>query len=98
MVGATAGRCSAVGVNRCAPDDVLPAIGIARATDKLDKPVIVYPNSGDRWDGRAWTGRSRISVGSAAQRVSAGARIVGGCCRVGPPDIAGIAALAALGR
>jgi S-methylmethionine-dependent homocysteine/selenocysteine methylase len=35
---------------------------------------------------------------SEALWVSAGARIVGGCCRVGPPDIAGIAALAALGR
>ena len=38
----------AVGVNCCAPDDVLPAIGIARV---IDKPVIVYPNSGERWDG-----------------------------------------------
>jgi homocysteine S-methyltransferase len=44
VVGATTGRCSAVGLNCCAPDDVLAAIGITRATDKLDKPVIVYPN------------------------------------------------------
>jgi hypothetical protein len=75
-----------------------PAIGIAIAIDKLDKLVIVYPNNGERWDGRAWTGQSRFSPGLAAQWMSAGARIAGGSCR-GAPDIAGIAALAtALGR
>ena len=83
----------AVGVNCCAPDDVLPAIGIASA---VGKPVIVYPNSGERWDGRAWTGPSRFSAELASQWVAAGARIVGGCCRVGPADIARLAT--ALGR
>jgi homocysteine S-methyltransferase len=75
----------AVGVNCCAPDDVLPAIGLARAAGK---PVVVYPNSGERWDGRAWTGRRTFSAQLAAEWVAAGARIVGGCCRVGPADIA----------
>ncbi|UQX12686.1 homocysteine S-methyltransferase [Candidatus Mycobacterium methanotrophicum] len=75
----------AVGVNCCAPDDVLPAIEPAR---EIGKPVIVYPNSGERWDGGAWTGPSRFSPQLAAQWVSAGARIVGGCCRVRPADIA----------
>lgn len=78
----------AVGVNCCAPDDVLPAIGLARAAGK---PVVVYPNSGERWDGRAWTGRRTFSVQLAAHWVAAGARIVGGCCRVGPADIAELA-------
>lgn len=78
----------AVGVNCCSPDDVLPAIGLARQTGK---PVIVYPNSGESWDGRAWTGSSRFSPQLAPQWVSAGARIVGGCCRVRPPDIAELA-------
>lgn len=78
----------AVGVNCCSPDDVLPAIGLARQTGK---PVIVYPNSGESWDGRAWTGPSRFSPQLAPQWVSAGARIVGGCCRVRPPDIAELA-------
>lgn len=77
----------AVGVNCCAPDDVLPAIGPARA---VGKPVIVYPNSGEHWDGRAWTGRSKFSVELASQWISAGARIVGGCCRVRPTDIAAV--------
>jgi homocysteine S-methyltransferase len=76
----------AVGVNCCAPDDVLPAISMAN----VGKPVIVYPNSGERWDvrRRAWTGSSRFSAQLATQWVEAGARIVGGCCRVGPTDIA----------
>src|SRR5262249_14635100 len=81
----------AVGVNCCAPDDVLPAIGMA----DIGKPVIVYPNSGERWEGRAWTGPSRFSARHASQWVAAGARIVGGCCRVRPADISELATVLA---
>jgi homocysteine S-methyltransferase len=79
----------AVGVNCCAPDDVLPAIQPARETGK---PVIVYPNSGERWDSgrRCWVGPSQFSGQLATQWVAAGARIVGGCCRVRPADIADV--------
>ncbi|MCV7396269.1 homocysteine S-methyltransferase [Mycobacterium paraseoulense] len=77
----------AIGVNCCAPEDVLPAIEIASATGK---PVIVYPNSGERWDGRGWAGPRTFSARLATQWVAAGARIVGGCCRVGPADIADV--------
>lgn len=79
----------AIGVNCCAPEDVLPAIEIAAAAGK---PVIVYPNSGERWDGRGWAGRRSFSARLATQWVAAGARLVGGCCRVGPADIADVAA------
>jgi homocysteine S-methyltransferase len=81
----------AVGVNCCAPDDVLPAIGPAR---QAGKPVIVYPNSGERWDSarRCWVGPSRFSYRLGLQWVSAGARVVGGCCRVRPADIAELTA------
>jgi homocysteine S-methyltransferase len=81
----------AVGVNCCAPADVLPAVTIAR--DVTDKPVIVYPNSGEEWDGarRTWVGQARWSADLAPQWVAAGARIIGGCCRVHPADIAEIA-------
>lgn len=75
----------AVGVNCCAPEDVLPAIEIATAAGK---PVIVYPNSGERWDGRDWVGPRTFSAALATQWVAAGASIIGGCCRVGPADIA----------
>jgi homocysteine S-methyltransferase len=82
----------AVGVNCCAPADVLPAIQIAR--EVTDKPVIVYPNSGEEWDGqrRRWIGSGRWSPDLAPMWVAAGARIVGGCCRVMPDDIAALAA------
>ncbi|HEY2149987.1 MAG TPA: homocysteine S-methyltransferase, partial [Vicinamibacterales bacterium] len=79
----------AVGVNCCAPDDVLAAIAIA----DIGKPIIAYPNSGERWDGqrRTWIGSSRFSAQRASQWIAAGARIVGGCCRVRPADIAELA-------
>ncbi|WP_144205890.1 homocysteine S-methyltransferase [Mycobacterium tilburgii] len=81
----------AVGVNCCSPDDVQSAIEIASAAGKL---VIVYPNSGEQWDGHAWTGVSRFSADLARQWIAAGARIVGGCCRVTPADIAALAGIA----
>jgi homocysteine S-methyltransferase len=83
-VAAGVPQIAAVGVNCCSPDDVLPAI---RAAD-VGKPVIVYPNSGERWNGRAWTGPRRFTTDLASKWVAAGARIIGGCCRVRPADIA----------
>lgn len=82
----------AVGVNCCAPGDVLNAVTVAH--DVTGKPVVVYPNSGEVWDGagRHWTGNAGFSPALAADWVAAGARIVGGCCRIRPADIAGIAA------
>ena len=81
----------AVGVNCCDPEDVPAAITVARAV--TGKPVIVYPNSGEGWNPaqRAWVGPSRYSPEQARRWVAAGARIVGGCCRVRPDDIAGVA-------
>lgn len=81
----------AVGVNCCAPSDV--PLAVATASDITGKPVIVYPNSGEEWDAgqRAWAGRSQDHAWQPRQWVAAGARIVGGCCRVRPADIAGIA-------
>lgn len=82
----------AVGVNCCAPRDVLGAVLTARRV--TGKPVIVYPNSGEVWDGenRVWVGAPGLDTGLAADWVAAGARIVGGCCRVRPNDIAAMAA------
>ena len=96
----------AVGVNCCDPRDVLPAIELARSVfgerersdgrTEIAKPVIVYPNSGERWDprARAWVGPSRFTAAQAPQWVAAGARIIGGCCRVRPADISELAAAA----
>jgi homocysteine S-methyltransferase len=81
----------AVGVNCCSPADVPEAVRVAR--EVTGKPVIAYPNSGESWDaaGRRWRGAKQVSPALAAQWVAAGARIVGGCCRVTPAEIRGIA-------
>ncbi|MFZ2501911.1 MAG: homocysteine S-methyltransferase [Nocardioides sp.] len=89
----------AVGVNCCPPDAVTDLV---RSAARLSgKPAIAYPNSGETWlgDARAWSGASHASVERLARLsgewVSAGARWIGGCCRVGPSEIAEIAELAA---
>lgn len=81
----------AVGVNCCAPEDVPGAVEVAARV--TGKPVVVYPNSGEAWDAeaRAWTGRSTFGAEQVAGWRAAGARLIGGCCRVGPEGIAGIA-------
>ena len=91
-VAADVPQIVAVGVNCCAPADVLGAVITARRV--TGKPVIVYPNSGEVWDGanRVWVGTPGMDTGLAAEWVAAGARIVGGCCRVRPDDIAAMAA------
>lgn len=81
----------AIGVNCCDVEDVDPALAIAASV--TDKPLVAYPNSGERWHSasRTWSGRA----GSLAERADAwidlGARLVGGCCRVGPDQIAAMA-------
>lgn len=82
----------AVGVNCCAPADVLGAVTTAHRV--TGKPVIVYPNSGEVWDGanRVWVGTPGLDTRLAIDWVDAGARIIGGCCRVRPDDIAAMAA------
>jgi len=79
----------AVGVNCVKPRVVEPAIRALK--DGTSKPIVVYPNSGERWDGRTHDWQGSSDVGSLAtlapQWVSAGARLVGGCCRVGPREI-----------
>jgi S-methylmethionine-dependent homocysteine/selenocysteine methylase len=81
----------AVGANCTAPSVVRPSLDAAAAAGK---PVVVYPNSGEGWDavGRRWTGSPGISTDDVPAWLAAGARLVGGCCRVRPEHIAAIAA------
>lgn len=91
-VAAAVPEIVAVGVNCCAPADVLNATRVAR--EVTGKPVVVYPNSGEEWDGalREWKGSPGYSGDLAASWVAEGARIVGGCCRIRPADITALAA------
>ena len=92
-VAASARPVFAVGVNCCPPGDVLPAV--RAAVEVTGRPAVAYPNSGESWDARAgrWAGRSSYDVRLASSWTEAGARYVGGCCRVGPADIAALAAV-----
>lgn len=66
------------------------------STDSM--PVLLcYPNSGEVYDAesKAWSGPKPVGhvMGNQATKwIAGGARLVGGCCRTGPKDIAGIAA------
>lgn len=80
----------AVGVNCTTPADAGAAVPLAGANG----PAVVYPNSGQSWDAasRAWQGRSAFEAADVSAWVAAGARLVGGCCRVGPEDISSLRA------
>jgi homocysteine S-methyltransferase len=95
---AMAGGCAAViatGVNCMAPGEVAELVRIASA--ESGKPVVAYPNSGEEWDAvrRAWIGPRHLADADVAGWLDAGVRLVGGCCRVGPDEIAAIAAIVA---
>ncbi|MFC5029452.1 homocysteine S-methyltransferase [Streptomyces sp. DSM 41987] len=81
----------AVGVNCCAPRDADHAVALA--AEVSGKPVVVYPNSGEEWDAQArkWQGEVTFEASRVRDWRSAGARLIGGCCRVGPEQIAALA-------
>jgi homocysteine S-methyltransferase len=91
VLGMTRGidQVLAVGVNCTDPATVVPAVVWARVAS--GKPVVAYPNSGETWDAtaRRWTGTP--GVGDVRTWLAAGARLVGGCCRVRPDDVRAIA-------
>jgi homocysteine S-methyltransferase len=87
-------RVMAVGVNCTAPrhlPDLLMAAGTATS-----KPLIAYPNGGDRWDAvsRSWLadGGGQYDPAAVASWTSLGARWLGGCCGTRPADVAALAA------
>ena len=82
----------AVGVNCSDPAEMTGAIRTARGV--TGKPIVLYPNSGERWDavGRRWLGEAHFAPELVREWRDAGAAMIGGCCRVGPAQIAAIAA------
>ncbi|WP_245856971.1 homocysteine S-methyltransferase [Actinoalloteichus hoggarensis] len=82
----------AVGVNCSSPVGLADVVG--SAAECSGKPVVVYPDGGEMWDpsAGAWTGPGRFRPDDVHEWIAAGARLVGGCCRVGPSQIAALAA------
>jgi homocysteine S-methyltransferase len=82
----------AVGINCTEPHEVG---SLLPDTAEADRPVIVYPNSGEGWDAvtRSWTGDPSFHPDEVTGWLRAGVRAVGGCCRVGPAEIAAVAAV-----
>ncbi|KAK3856695.1 hypothetical protein Pcinc_019310 [Petrolisthes cinctipes] len=82
-----------VGVNCSPPHYLAPLLTRANATlpspDIL--PRVVYPNSGEEWvAGKGWEGRSagtQSCIKEVREWRRLGASVIGGCCRLGPPDI-----------
>ncbi|OCL06726.1 homocysteine S-methyltransferase [Glonium stellatum] len=86
----TSDQVAALGIN-CVPEaDVLGALHTLRKL--TEKPLVVYPNSGEQWDAKSrnWIGeRAQGShlTEAVKQWHEAGASLIGGCCRTNPQDI-----------
>ena len=86
----------AVGVNCTAPEHVASLLLSAAATLPAGFPLVAYPNHGRAWDAASgcWLGPDGgIDVHDHVQQwLAAGARLIGGCCGVGPAGISELAA------
>ena len=90
---AVAPAVMAVGLNCTAPQFVEPLL----RSLTVDLPFVVYPNHGAAWDAEheCWlgpTGGAEIPS-LVPSWLSAGARLIGGCCGVGSDGIRALAAL-----
>lgn len=83
----------AVGVN-CTSPRFIPSL-IREVKKATNKPVLVYPNSGETYDATKsdWDGHPIYESFGEEAKVwyEAGARLIGGCCRTSPTDIQDIA-------
>ncbi len=79
----------AVGVNCTHPEHVDELL--VRAGSVTSLPLVVYPNDGRLWDGpnRRWLGlgAGRFPAAAVERWRSLGARLIGGCCGIGPDAI-----------
>jgi homocysteine S-methyltransferase len=78
----------AVGINCTAPrfcENLL-----LKMQKETAKPLVVYPNSGEQWNpnNQSWgIGPKDAPFSKLKTLLDAGARLIGGCCRVSPDDI-----------
>ncbi|MFB7784383.1 homocysteine S-methyltransferase [Streptomyces vinaceus] len=91
-LAAEAPEVIAVGVNCCDPADVLPALEAAASV--TSKPLVAYPNDGSVWEAATatWHAPPAPAPWPLEAWRTAGARLIGGCCRIGPAGIADLAA------
>ena len=89
-------QITAIGIN-CTSPKYIPSL-VREAKNVTNKPILVYPNSGETYDATKsdWDGhRIYESFGEEAKEwYNAGARLIGGCCRTTPEDISVIASWA----
>lgn len=86
-------QIAAIGVNCTSPIYISSLIQAGKK--ETEKPILVYPNSGESYDAARndWNGEPVLhSFGERAREwYDAGARLIGGCCRTTPEDIRAIA-------
>ena len=82
-------QVAAIGVNCTAPRYIPDLIRAAHGA--TDKPILVYPNSGETYDPntKSWSGEDTCEAFANDARIwyEAGARVIGGCCRTTPEHI-----------
>lgn len=82
-------QVAAVGVNCTAPKYINSLVGEIKKVS--NKPIVVYPNSGEKYDvcSKTWYGDSSSEAFSIAARewFKNGAKLIGGCCRTTPDYI-----------
>lgn len=83
----------ALGINCIALGKTIAALTHLHSLTTL--PLVVYPNSGETYDAttKEWHthgGSCASLVGYLPQWLEAGARLIGGCCRTTPKDIAAL--------
>lgn len=84
-------QIAAIGFN-CAPVQIITE-AIKNIKESTNKPIIVYPNSGETYDPstKTWHGEDVCAGLSHEEWFNTGASIIGGCCRTSPRDIEAIA-------
>ncbi len=83
----------AMGIN-CV-DPALVTSLIRTMASATDKPIVVYPNSGEVWNAatRCWEGTATRITAYLNEWMDAGASWIGGCCRTTPADIRAVRAV-----
>ncbi|PWZ54396.1 Homocysteine S-methyltransferase 2 [Zea mays] len=87
-------KVGAVGIN-CTPPRFIHGL-ILSIRKVTDKPILIYPNSGERYDGekKEWVESTGVSDGDFVSYVNEwckdGAVLIGGCCRTTPNTIRAI--------